>query len=385
MTHSFNGPPLSLAFIGGSIKSAVGYAHFAASRMDNRWKLVAGCFSRDSEINHATAAQWGVEPDRVYSNWSELLKQEQGRIDGVVILLPTPVHAEVSMAAINAGFGVICEKSLATSSEEAKAILELIKKKAGFLAVTFNYTGFPMVRELKQIIEAKKLGKIMQVLVEMPQESFNRQSPGRIGPQPQTWRTKDYKIPTISLDLGVHIHHLVDFLTGEKALEVMGDQAMLGEHVAVVDNIMCIARYTNDMRCQMWFSKTAIGYRNGLRIRVFGESGSAEWIQENPEELRLNFANGQRMLIDRASDLLLVARQPRYNRFKAGHPSGFIEAFANLYCDIADNLMLFKQGKITDQNYICNVKMAVEGLEFFETIGKSNTSNQWQKIGDIND
>lgn len=372
--------PLSLAFIGGSIKSAVGYAHFAASQLDNRWRLEAGCFSRNRETNRITASQWGVSPDRTYNSWNDMLSAEQGKIDAVAILLPTPDHVEASLAAINAGFAVICEKSMATSVADGQKVYDLARQKNAFMTVTYNYSGFPMIRELKQIIASQKLGKIKQVIIEMPQESYKRLTPEGQKPRPQSWRTKDYAIPTISLDLGVHVHHLVTYLTGERALEVMSDQSTQGEHVGVIDNIMCIAKYTNEMRCQMWFSKTAIGHRNGLRVRVFGETGSAEWLQEHPEELHLSFVSGQRLLLDRASDSLLVARQPRYNRFKAGHPAGFIEAFANLYTDIADNLLLFKMGKPVDQQYICNLQLAIDGLDFFETLNRKDSQSCWQKL-----
>lgn len=372
--------PLSLGFIGGSLKSAVGYAHFAASRLDNRWQLMAGCFSRDQETNLATGQQWNVLPERIYTDWQELITRERGKLDAIVILLPTPEHAKASLAALEAGHAVICEKSLATSTDEARLICECIQKQNAFMTVTYNYSGYPMIRELKQIIAENKLGKIRQVIVEMPQESFKRLRPDGKKPQPQAWRTKDYAIPTISLDLGVHLHHLITYLTGEKALEVLSDQSTQGEHVNVIDNVMCMAKYSNEMRCQIWFSKTAIGYRNGLRLRIFGETGSAEWLQENPEELLLNFASGQRLILDRASDNLLVARQPRYNRFKAGHPAGFIEAFANLYYDIADNLILFKQGKPFDRDYICNLQLALEGLTFFEILHTASANDCWKKI-----
>lgn len=375
-----NHKPLALAFIGGSIISAVGYAHFAACRMDNRWELAAGCFSRDETINTETARQWGVTPERACSDWRLLLEREKGRVDAIVILTPTPSHAEMALAALQAGHAVICEKSLALSSAQAEPIRAHLGNRPGFLAVTFNYAGYPMIRELKKIIATGRLGKIQQVHIEMPQEGFRKLDVSGKPPQPQTWRIKDYEIPTISLDLGVHMHHLVAFLTDEKPVAVVGDQTTFGRHSEIIDNIMCMARYTNNIRCQMWFTKTAIGHRNGLRLRIFGESGSAEWLQMNPEELHLNFADGRRMLVDRAAGSLLEAGQPRYNRFKAGHPAGFIEAFANLYADLADNIMLFKKGEPIERDYICDVKMAVEGLRFFEAICRSATDNCWQSI-----
>jgi predicted dehydrogenase len=143
---------LSVAFIGGALNSAVGYTHFIASRLDGYFRVDAGCFSRDDEQNKQSSNVYGVSPERSYLDWKALLKQEKGQVDALVILTPTPSHAEIAIAAVEAGYPVICEKALATSANECIQIENAVKANNGYLAVTYNYSGYPMVRELRRMI-----------------------------------------------------------------------------------------------------------------------------------------------------------------------------------------------------------------------------------------
>jgi len=368
--------PLRLAFIGGALNSAVGYTHFNASRLDGQFKLEAGCFSRSSQHNEHTADVYGVERARCYSNWQELLIDEKGSVDAVVILTPTPTHAEIAVAAIEAGYPVICEKALATSSEECNRIQAAVKKNQGYLAVTFNYSGYPMVRQLRQMISEGRLGRLQQIQVEMPQEGFLR-----MNANPQDWRRKDYAVPTVSLDLGVHVHHLVDFISsGLKPLSLVGEQASYGQFPGIIDNTYCIARYEQGMRVQAWWGKTALGHRNGLRIRVYGEIGSAEWYQMDPEVLSWADNDGHHYLLDRGSSEAKIAQEARYNRFKPGHPSGFIEAFANLYADFSEELRGAIDGARIKNPYVFGAEHATEGVRVMELITDSAKASQWLTV-----
>ena len=176
----------------------------------------------------------------------------------------------------------------------------------------------------------------------MPQEGFIRVDAQGNKPVPQSWRLSDGDIPTLHLDLAVHLHQIVHYLTGQKPEAVVSDQNHYGWFSGVVDNASCLCRYTGDIQGQFWFSKSALGHRNGLRIRIYGDHGSAEWYQANPEELVLSYMDGRREILDRAA-AVEISNQRRYNRFKAGHPAGFVEAFANLYSDIADGLRQYKR------------------------------------------
>lgn len=369
-------PPLRLGFIGGALNSAVGYTHYNSSRLDGHFRVDSGCFSRRVEVNEETARTYGIPTGRTHATWHALLESEKQSLDAVLVLTPTPDHLDSVITALDAGYPVICEKALAVSSEACRRIDEAVERNRGFLAVTYNYSGYPMVRELRRMIADGQLGRLQQIHIEIPQEGFLRQAAA-----PQAWRLKDHAVPTVSLDLGVHAHHLVHFLTGGKTpLEVMGDQATYGQFGDIVDNVYCLAHYKDDLRVQSWFGKTALGNRNGLRIRAYGSLASAEWFQMQPEDLLFSQADGRRLLIDRGSGDADLVRQLRYNRFKSGHPSGFIEAFANLYADIADQLRQHQSGSVTPNVFVYGAQESEEGLRFLEAISRSVQTRKWETV-----
>jgi len=372
---------LKLGFIGGGINSAVGATHFMASQMDERFQVEAGCFSRHQAVNIETAERWHIAPERRYDDFQQLLQQEKEGIDAVVVLTPTPDHVDPVIQALKMGYPVICEKALASSSSDAKLIKQVQQEQQGFLTVTYNYTGYPMLRELRNMIHKGNLGKIEQIHIEMPQEGFARVNKEGQSVIPQQWRLVDAQLPTLYLDLGVHVHNIIDFLTGEKPLEVVATQSSFGRFHQIIDNSICLAHYTNDLQCNIWFSKSALGYRNGLRVRVFGENAAIEWHQMDSEFLIYSDNKGHKIIIDRANLDVEIANQSRYNRFKAGHPAGFLEAFANLYWDIAESLDMYqKTGLQAPSNHIFTVGDAWKGLVMLETIAKSSQEYGWQSV-----
>jgi len=368
---------IRVAFLGGGVNSAVGKTHKIAIEMDKKYELVAGCFSRNLEVNHETALEYNIPINKIYQNLAQLIENEKENVDAIIILTPTPNHKNEVIECIKHAIPVICEKALAVSSEEALEIQKALQQYNGFLAVTYNYTGYPMLRELKDMIANYKLGKIEQVHIEMPQEGFLRLDEKGEPIRPQAWRLIDDKLPMISLDLGTHTHDIISFLTLEKPLELVAVESSLGAFKEIVDNVTCMVNYTNDLICNIWYSKTTLGNRNGLRVRVYGEEGSAEWYQLEPEILYFNNNKGQKFIIDRASADIKIASEQRYNRFKAGHPSGFIEAFANYYSDIADCL---NEKTIDDNTYVYGISNALEGLQMLEAISKSSKNREWVEI-----
>jgi len=371
---------LKIAFLGGAINSAVGSAHYSALSLDNIFELVAGCFSRHEDINLDTGIKYGVEKHRIYKNIEELIINEKNNIDAVVVLTPPNLHTSEVINFINNDIPVICEKPLIGSIEEATKIKSVLKKKNGFLTVIYNYLGYPIIRELKHQIENGKLGKINHVQIEMPQEGFIRINKEGKPIIPQKWRLEDDVVPTLSLDLGVHLHMFVKYLTNETPLNVVAKSETIGNFSTIIDNVNCIIEYTNNLTCNMWYSKIAIGNRNGLKIRVYGQNGSAEWLQENPEILYLADSRGQRWKIDRGNDEVDICNQQRYTRFKVGHPAGFIEAFANYYQDIAYALQNYKNKKSMNFEDCYGIKEAYEGIQLFEAIQKSSKSKAWEKV-----
>lgn len=356
-----NKRPLRLAFLGGGQNSAVGYTHFCAARMDGLFEVVSGCFSRDPVVNEQTGSTFGVAGSRIHSSIDVLLREELSLVDAVCVLTPTPDHVETVVKCLSAGFNVICEKAMATSVAQCQEIQAALANSNCFLGLTFNYAGYPMVREAREIISSGGIGRVQQVYCEMPTEHFSRR-----GADPQAWRKKDYTIPCVSLDLGVHVHHLVHYLLGgKKYLSVQSKQASFGKVLDVVDTVALLADYEDDILASFMWGKAALGYRNGLHVRVFGEEGALEWCQTDPETLHLATADGRRQTVDRGQANLLEASKARYNRFKAGHPAGYIEAFANVYADFAERIMHGASVTVAD-NF--SAEVAAQGIALMEEI-----------------
>lgn len=369
---------LKIGFIGGGINSAVGNTHRIACQMDNRWELVSGCFSKDAAINDQTAKKWNVT--RKYTNWREMLQAEVGKIDALTILTPSNAHFEILQESLKLGYSIICEKTITATHEESKAISKLAIEKNAFLTVINNYTGYHMLRELQAMIKQGDLGKIITIQLEMPQQGFISYTKDGSKPQPQKWRLEDSQIPTIYLDLGVHLFHITSFLLEEQPLEVCAMHKTNGFFEKIVDDVSCMVRYSNNINAQLWFSKTALGHRNGLKVRVFGDKASAEWLQIEPEILYFHNNKGETQKIERATNTTLLADSERYNRFKSGHPSGFIEAFANYYYDIADSLLLHKQNKNFESHFLTFFSEAEQGMNFLDKMVLSAKSNKWEEI-----
>ncbi|ACE90566.1 MULTISPECIES: Gfo/Idh/MocA family protein [Rhizobium] len=382
MSPSSQGVPekLRLAFLGGAVNSAVGRAHRDAIELDQKFDLVAGCFSRHDEINRETAAQYRIEPERCHVDFDTLLLKEAGNIDALVVLTPTQQHTKQVVAALEAGISVISEKALAGSSAETRMINNA-RSNGAFLAVTYNYTGYPMLREIRSMVEHGVFGELQQIHIEMPQETFLRLRRDGTPMTPQDWRLHDGPVPTVSLDLGVHVHSLLHFLTQREPKEVCATSQSFGNFPQVLDNVQALVRCAGGLHCSMWYGKTALGQRNGLRVRLYGSKASIEWLQETPEIAYFYDRKGRKQILDRASPDIMVANHTRYERFKAGHPSGFIEAFANYYADLADALLQRKANTAClSHPYVLGLDEAEEGLRLLEAIERSRLENRWVDI-----
>lgn len=368
--------PLRIGFIGGSVHSAVGYVHFCASRMDNRWELVSGCFSKNPEDNLETAKVYGVMPERVYPNWQKFLESEVEKVDAVSVLTPTPDHFQIVKVCLEMGIPTICEKALASNSQEIAELINIKNRFKGFLAVTYNYSFYPIIRELKAKIDGKELGDILHFQITMPQQGYLKKTKAESGVQ--GWRLNDSVIPVIYTDLGVHMHQLVDYLIEKKPLKVVAQEGSFGSF-SVIDNVTILCEYERSIHGSYWFSKSAIGHRNGLSISIYGTKGSATWLQADPETLKVAYADGTINIVDRSCELK-VANQAKYNRFKPGHPAGFLEAFANLYYHLADDLQLYLDSGEWSASRAIGPETAYEGMIFLEATLKSARNKDWNMI-----
>ncbi|HEY1057107.1 MAG TPA: Gfo/Idh/MocA family oxidoreductase [Limnobacter sp.] len=374
--HRF-GKPIRVGMIGGGVNSAVGRVHEIALKMDGEFELQAGCFSRDAEFNADSGRQYGVAGDRVYPSAEHLIQAEANQLDAVVIATPIDSHADYIHLALDHGLAVISDKPLLANVAQCRDLLTRVNSDTTEVFSVFNYTGYPVVREMKARIEQGQIGQVFRVMAEMPQDSYMRLKNQNKTTAIQDWRLRDAEIACVSLDLFVHLHSLVNFLCKAKPLSVNAwSRSISGVSPGLIDDVDAVVRYENNLLLNAWYGKAALGQRNGLRIRVFGTQGSLEWYQEEPELLRAADALGNRMILDRISTSSSITPQGRYQRFKAGHPAGFIEAFANYYTDIARAL---REGQLNP--YTLSVGVATEGLELAQAIARASATGQTIELG----
>ena len=368
---------LHLGFVGGGINSTIGNIHYLASKLDEKWQLKSGFFSRTSKTNIKTALLYNVDLKRTYNNFEDFIKNEKNKIDAVVLLVPTPQRYDYLKKLFKYRIPVISEKPLVDNYADCLK-LKKISPKENFLRVTYNYTGYPLIKELKKIIEKKYLGKIKQINFEMPQDAFTSLTAKKIFPK--KWRLQDGQIPNISHDLGSHLLSLVYFLIGEYPSHVMTDYFQSSNYKNLIDNGYFWLNFKSGIRGTFWISKTIPGIRNGLKIRIFGDKKGSEWLQTRPEELIIYNESGSVEKIDNLT-LRLEAHLKRYNRYKVGHPTGFLEAFANLYSEYADQLNIYLKNKNTiKKNRFFDLENSINISKFFNAATKANKKKKWIKI-----
>jgi predicted dehydrogenase len=369
---------LKVGLIGGGVNSAVGNAHLAAIRLSNNFQILAASFSRDEKINNETGEKVGLLHDKIYSDYEKMIDENVDLLDFVIVLTPTDQHVEQVVYALNKNLNVICEKALTSTVSQAFNVKQVLDRSEAQLFVIYNYLGYPMVKELRSIIEKGEIGSIFSMQIEMPQEGFVKTTKGELV-KPQSWRLYDNKlIPTLSLDLGVHLHSLILFITKLNPISVFAVSKSKGVFNEIITEINAIVECSKDVTCNMWYSKTSLGHRNGMKIRVYGSKGSVFWEQINPEYITFNGIDGERIILDRNSPRIEIANNNSYNLFKGGHPTGFIEALTNYYNDI-HKAFINKRIDFSHQN-VFGIEESIEGLKLFEAINKSSNSKSSELV-----
>ncbi|MGB5657117.1 MAG: Gfo/Idh/MocA family oxidoreductase [Acidimicrobiia bacterium] len=341
------GRRLRLGVIGGGPGSFIGAMHRAAARIDDRYELVAGVLSSDPERSRLAATAIGIEPDRAYGNAYTLIAAEADREDGadvIAIMTPNDTHHAYSIAALDAGFDVICDKPITNTIEEAMDVLAKVEETGLVFCLTHNYTGYPMVRQARAMVEAGELGEIRLVQVEYVQggkADENDPDPGDGLP----WRYDPVRGgPSLVMgDIGTHAHNLARFITGLEVTEVAAEVGHIVPSRLVDDYAGALLRFSNGARGSFWVTQTAAGIENALRIRVSGTLGSLEWLQERPTRLRFNPLSGPaEVRTPNGPGTLPISA--RATRIVAGHPEGFHEGFANVYADAAEAIAARRAG-----------------------------------------
>ena len=371
--------------VGGGPDAFIGAVHRAAARLDGHWVLVAGAFSSDPERSRRHGASLDLDPARAYGSWADLLKTEATfpvpeRIDAVVVVTPNHLHFPVARATLEAGFDLICDKPLTTTLADARTLCRLSRELDRVVCVTHNYTGYPMVKEARERVARGDLGEIRKIVVEYSQ-GWLRTLLEAQGQKQASWRgDPDQAGPSSALgDIGTHAHNLAAYVSGLHPSSLLADLVTHVSGRALEDDATVLLRYETGARGLITASQVATGERNHLRLRVYGSHGALDWLQERPDRLRLIAPTGTETILHDGVEGL-SARAQAHLRLPGGHPEGFIEAFANLYRNVAGTLRS-RNGGAAPGPFDDDFPTAVEGargVHFFETALASHRSGSWE-------
>ncbi|HZU62814.1 MAG TPA: Gfo/Idh/MocA family oxidoreductase [Novosphingobium sp.] len=323
----------TFALIGGGPGSFIGPVHRIAAELDGEMRLVAGAFSSSAEKSAAAGAAYGVDPARAYASIADLVAGERARpdpVDFIAIATPNHMHLPAARAALEAGFPVICDKPATATFAQAQELAQIVARAGLPFGLTYTYSGYPLVREARARIAAGALGEIRKVVVEYPQGWLAKPSEGKQA----AWRADPSRSGPggCVADIGVHAFHLAEFISGLQVSEILADLGTVVPGRQVDDDCQILLRFANGARGALLASQIAVGERNGLAIRLYGEKAGLAWRQEEPNRLWLYHEDGRSELIQ-AGDPGLGADALRASRTPGGHPEGYLEAFANIYRD----------------------------------------------------
>ncbi|MBP2291497.1 Gfo/Idh/MocA family protein [Azospirillum rugosum] len=330
---------LRLGMVGGGQGAFIGAVHRIAARLDDRYELVAGALSSDPERARASGTDLFLAPDRCYASFQEMAAAEaarEDRIDAVAIVTPNHLHHPAAKAFLEAGIHVICDKPMTTTVEDAEDLAATVERTGLVFALTHNYTGYPMVRQARAMVEAGELGRIRVVQVEYPQDWLTTPLE-ETGQKQAAWRTDPARsgIAGCVGDIGTHAFQLAEFVTGLRCTGLAADLSTFVDGRRLDDNAHMMLRYDNGARGMLWASQVAPGHENGLRLRVYGDKGGLEWFQEQPNHLRHSpFGEPPRTITRGGAGSNPAAAHA--TRIPPGHPEGYLEGFAQLYRDTAD-------------------------------------------------
>jgi predicted dehydrogenase len=375
------GRKLRLGMVGGGPGAFIGEVHRTASRIDNRFELVAGALSTNPEKSRSYAAGLGLQ--RTYSSFEEMAAAEAThpeRIDVVAIVTPNDTHYSIAKAFLAAGIHVMCEKPMTTSLEDAMRLAAEVDRAGLIFALTHTYSGYPIVRQMRDIVQNGNIGKVRMMHVEYVQ-GWLATALEKSGSKQAEWRTDPARSgPAGCLgDIATHAYHLAYFVSGLKPEAISAELTTFVPGRLLDDNVQALIRYEGGAKASLWSSQIAIGNENNLNLRIHGETGSLEWSQENPNYARYTPLNQLPQILSRGGGALNAAA----SRLPAGHPEGYFEAFATLYNDLAELITarLEERQPNPTATLLPTSTDGVEGLRFIEAALRSSKNNSaWESL-----
>jgi predicted dehydrogenase len=376
--------------VGGGRGAFIGAVHRIAANIDGQIELTAGAFSSDPEKSKASGADLFLNPSRVYASYDEMVQKEAAlpadqRIDFVAIVTPNHVHFPAAKAALEAGFHVLSDKPATFDLAEAKALAAIVKKTGLLYGLTHNYTGYPLVKEARELVHSGKLGKIRKVVVEYPQGWLATRIEAS-GQKQAAWRTDPKRSGAAGCigDIGTHAENLAEYITGLKIQELAADLTAFVKGRKLDDDGNVLLRFKGGAKGVLHSSQISVGEENNLNIRVYGELGGIEWHQKEPNTLLVKWQD-QPMQVYRTANGYLSAAAKAAGRTPPAHPEGYLEAFANIYKNFAFAIRARNEGrklaKDDPANDFPKIEDGVRGMAFIEAVVKSSKANAaWTKL-----
>ena len=379
---------IRFGLIGGGRGAFIGAVHRIAAAMDGRIELACAALSSDPEVSRASAADILLPADRAYGSFVEMMERERAlpadrRMDFVAIATPNHVHFPAAKAALEAGFHVLSDKPATLDLAEAKALREIVRKTGRLYGLTHNYTGYPLVKQAREMIRAGALGRIRKVVVEYPQGWLATRLEAT-GQKQAAWRSDPAKSGAGGCvgDVGTHAENLLEYITGLRIAELAADATRFVEGRALDDDINVLVRLEGGAKGVLHASQISVGEENNLNIRVYGEKGGLEWHQREPNTLLVKHLDRPTELY-RAGQGYLGAAAKRGTRTPPAHPEGYLEAFANIYRNFAEHVLAVAEKRQPDPLALDypSIEDAVRGMAFIEAVVKSSAANAaWTKL-----
>jgi predicted dehydrogenase len=377
---------IRLGMVGGGQGAFIGAVHRSAARLDDQYELVAGALSSDEMRAHASAAELHIESGRSYAGFEEMAEREAARPDGievVAIVTPNHMHFAPAQAFLARGIHVICDKPLTHRLEDALTLASAVAGSGRIFALTHNYTGYPLVRQARDMVAGGALGTIRVVQVEYPQDWLTT-ALEETGQKQATWRTDPARSGAAGCtgDIGTHAFNLAEFVTGLRCESVAAELTRFVRGRALDDNAQMLLRFSGGARGMLWSSQVAPGNENALRLRVYGDKAGLDWSQEQPNASLFTPLGEPPQLIRRAgSGASAVAAHA--SRIPAGHPEGYLEAFAQIYGDVAEQIRARLEALEPDPASLLvpGIADGVRGMRFITAAVASSQANAvWAAI-----
>ena len=373
---------IRLGMVGGGTGAFIGYVHRIASRLDGDYELVAGALSSHADVARESGRNLGLAEDRIYTNYVEMAAAEAARKDGieaVSIVTPNNVHFGPAKAFLEAGIHVICDKPLTSTLEDARALAAIKPKKGAKFLLTHNYTGYPLVRQARELVKSGALGKLRIVQVEYPQDWLTQ----AVSNKQADWRTDPKRSGAGGAigDIGTHAYNLARFVTGLKTEALAAELTTFVKGRKLDDNVNIMLRFQGGARGMLWASQVAVGSENGLQLRVYGEKGGLEWRQDNPNYMWFTEFGKPKQLLTRGGSISGDVAPSMNIRIPGGHPEGYLEAFATLYSQFAE--VIRGNGK-PYVGLLPTLEDGVEGMTFITAAVKSSAEDgRWVKFSEV--